>query len=93
MKIKINDKLKGINDEDLNVTVKDVIIQSLLSPVQEDKQEDKWLKYEIYKKVKEAVSEVDLKTEQITIIKKAIGKFQPPLILGQTFEIIENGNG
>lgn len=98
MKIKVNEKLKGVNDEFLldregrELTLKETIIQSLLSPVQEDRQEDKWNKYEIYKKIKNTESDVDLKTEEIAIIKKSIGKFQPPLILGQCFEIIEDGN-
>ena len=93
MKFEINTTLKGIKDEPLQLTVKDVIIQSLLSPVNEDKQEEKWHKYEVYKKVKEALDEVELKTEDVTLIKKMIGRFQPPLILGQCYEIIEdNGN-
>jgi len=93
MKIKLEITLKGIKDEPLQLTVKDVIIQSLLSPVQEDKQDEKWHKYEVYKKVKEALDEVELKTEDVTLIKKMIGRFQPPLILGQCYEIIEdNGN-
>ena len=93
MKIKLEITLKGIKDEPLQLTVKDVIIQSLLSPVNEDKQEEKWHKYEVYKKVKEALDEVELKTEDVTLIKKMIGRFQPPLILGQCYEIIEdNGN-
>ena len=83
MKFEINTTLKGIKDEPLQLTVKDVIIQSLLSPVNEDKQEEKWHKYEVYKKVKEALDEVELKTEDVTLIKKMIGRFQPPLILGQ----------
>ena len=32
MKFEINTTLKGIKDEPLQITVKDVIIQSLLSP-------------------------------------------------------------
>jgi len=99
MKIKIKETIKGIdgitilkNPDGSDMTLKDVIIASLLPPVQEDKQDVKWGKYEIFKKVRDGKAEVELKTEEITIIKQAIGKFQPPLILGQCFEFIEDGN-
>ena len=96
MKVKINETLKGIDGvKDLlnsetrqSLTLRDVIISSLLPPVENDKQEEKWSKYEIFKKVRDAKTEVDLKAEEVVLIKKCIGKFQPPLILGQAFELI-----
>lgn len=95
MKIKINEKLKGIDGKDIAlnnapaITLKDVSITSILTPVQEDGEKLKFEKYEIYKLLRDAKIEVTLTAEQITIIKKAVGKFQPPLIMGQCFEMLE----
>ena len=95
MKIKINQKLVGVNGKDIQtpesnaMTLKDVCIGSLLTPVQEDKEKEKFDKYTIYKKINTSKSEVDLTIEELAIVKKAIGKFQPPLILGQCWELIE----
>lgn len=71
------------------VTLKTVSIISILAPVKEDEEQAKMLKYEIWKKLKDATEEVDLKAEEITLLKKVIAKFQPQLIMGQCFEMIE----
>ena len=95
MKIKLNETIKAadgktdLQTQEGRMTLKNVIIASLLTPVQEDKQEDKWNKYEIFKRVRDAKVEIELKAEEIVLIKKVIGKFQPPLILGQCFELLE----
>lgn len=95
MKVKINQKLMGSDGEPLQkekgqaITFKDIAIHSILSPVQGDDEKKKWDKYEIYSKLKEATVEVELKAEQISILKAAIGKIQPPLVMGQCWEIIE----
>lgn len=97
MKVKINQKLMGSDGEPLQkekglaITFKDIAIHSILSPVQGDDEKKKWDKYEIYRKLQDAKgSEVELKTEEVAILKLAIGKIQPPLIMGQCWEIIES---
>ena len=96
MKIKINEKLVGVDGTPLKgekgqpITFKDIAIHSILSPVQGDDEKKKWDKYEIYRKLQDAKgAEVELKTEEVAILKLAIGKIQPPLIMGQCWEIIE----
>ena len=94
MKIKINQQLKDSFDVPLKsdnkiITFKDIAIHSILAPIQGDDEKKKWDKYEIYLKLKEATSEVELKTEQVAILKSAIGKMQPSLVMGQCWEIIE----
>jgi exonuclease III len=97
MKVKINQKLMGSDGEPLQkekglaITFKDIAIHSILSPVQGDDEKKKWDKYEIYRKLQDAKgAEVELKTEEVAILKLAIGKIQPPLIMGQCWEIIES---
>lgn len=99
MKVKIDEVLKtadgltNIRMQDAEVikdlTLRDVCIDSLLIPNQDDKEKEKWEKYELFKKVREAKIEVDLKAEEIVLIKKAIGKSKPQLVMGQAFEMLE----
>lgn len=72
------------------MTLRDVCTSSILAPLQEDDEKVKFNKYEIYKKVRDAKEEVTLTAEEIVVIKKAIGKWQPTLIMGQSFEFIED---
>ena len=96
MKVKINQKLMGSDGAPLEkekgqvITFKDIAIHSILSPIQGDDEKKKWDKYEIYRKLKDAKDDVELKTEEVAILKLAIGKVQPPLIMGQCWEIIES---
>jgi hypothetical protein len=94
MKIKINQKLldalgKEIVNNATPLTLKDVCIGSILTPIDGDDEKKKFEKYLIYKKLRDATDEADLTIEDLAIIKKGIGKFQPPLILGQCFELLE----
>lgn len=96
MKVNIDAKLEGINTEtilkpenNLPLTLKDVCITSLLQPMNEDDEKKKLEKWEIYKKIKDSKDVAELSIEELGIIKKSIGKLQPPLILGQCFELLE----
>jgi hypothetical protein len=101
MKIKINQKLTDSEGNEIilpgkpAMTLKDVIVSSILQPKEQETQESKYEKYAIFKKIKDAKPEadttiaVDLKIEDIALIKKAIGELQPPLIMGQCFDILE----
>jgi hypothetical protein len=96
MKVKLGTALKGIDGvEDLKgdkgrpLSIKDIIVNSVLTPMQDDDEKKKFEKYEIFKKVRDAKADVDLTIEQIALVKKSVGKIQPPLIMGQCFEILE----
>lgn len=98
MKIKLNTTLKGIDgilvldDPDFpgkKLTLKSKIMTSLLASRPDESDKEKLERYDIFKKVRDAPAEIDLKAEEIVIIKKAIGRIQPPLILGQCFELLD----
>jgi len=96
MKLKINQELKDAEGKAIitgpnkpHLYLKDICISSILQPVQGEDEKTKWAKYEIFKKIRDAKTEVDLITEEIAVIKKAISHFQPVLIMGQSFEMIE----
>jgi len=96
MKVKISQTLQDVEGQPLKgekgkpLTMRDVCINSLLTPVQGDEEKAKWEKYEIYKKLRDAKDEVELKSEEITLLKKSVGKIQPPLLMGQVYDMIEN---
>jgi len=95
MKVKISTVLLGIQGEELKaegghkLLLKDIMINAILTPIQDDKEQQKWLKYEIFKKIRDAKDIVELTVEDVSLIKKAIGKLSPPLIYGQCVELIE----
>jgi len=98
MKVKLNETIKGIDGEPLVnpdpkhkgefLTLKNFCINSLLTPVENEDEKKKWEKYELYKRLRDE-DEVDLKAEDIVLIKKFLGKFQPQLIMGQCFELLD----
>jgi hypothetical protein len=96
MKIKIDQELLDVDGQSINagpkpkLFLRDVCINATLAPIQDDDEKKKWEKYEIFKKLRDAKDEVELKAEEITIIKKVIGKLNAPLIMGQCFEMLEN---
>ena len=95
MKLKINQTLKGVEGETLkeskgrDLTLKDILIQSLLTPVQGDDEKKKWDKYTIYKKLNDAQAEADLTIEEISTLKQCVGKVQPTFMMGLVWEILE----
>jgi len=102
MKINVFVKVVDVDGADIiapgakgPMTLQDVIFNSILVPSQDDDDKKKYEKYEIFKKVKNANKDglVDLDIEDIATIKKSIGKVQPPLVLGQAYDLLEGKLG
>ena len=103
MKVNVNQTLKGVDgveplkgQDGRPLILKDICITALLTPNQQEDEKKKWDKYELYKKLREGVKEgeeinVELKSEEITTLKQALGKTQTPLIMGQGWEMLEAG--
>jgi hypothetical protein len=96
MKLKINQELKDAEGKSIiaaegrpKLLLKDVCITSILSPIKDDDEKTKFNKYEIFKKLRDVKTEVELTAEEIALLKKCIAFFQPQLIMGQCFEMIE----
>lgn len=101
MKVNVNQKLLGVDGvEELKgqdgrpLILKDVCINALLAPVQGDDEKKKWEKYEVFKKLRDGIKEgeeiiVELKAEEIAMIKSAIGKNSTPIVMGQCWEFLE----
>jgi hypothetical protein len=96
MKVKIDQVLQDVERQPIksekgkSLTMRDVCINSLLTPTQGDDEKVKWDKYEIYKKLRDAKGEVELKLEELNVLKKCVGKIQPPLLMGQVYDMLEN---
>ena len=76
------------------ITLKDVCKTSILNNYKDTRDykmtgTDKEKAFAIYKALHDANDEVELKTEQITELKKAIGFSYTTIIVGQAFEMIE----
>ncbi len=95
MKIKINQVLKDVDgtnpivQKEKVLTLKEICVAAVLTPIEADDQKKKFEKWDVYKKLLNANEEAELSIEDLAIIKAAIGKFYPPLIMGQCFEMLE----
>lgn len=69
------------------VTVGKIIRNALLSNDEKDKADDKLKKYHLAQSC--LASEVDLKAEDVVLIKKQVGNNYPPLVVGQVFDLID----
>lgn len=95
LKMKLPVNQSGVEEKEKYITLKRICVNALLSEAKEEKNiiitgEEKVKRYELAKKIQEAETKVDLKTEEIVLIKKMIGLVYPPLIVGQCFQLLEN---
>jgi len=84
--------LKHLRGE-IVITLRDICVNALLTPTEGDDEKKKFEKWEIFKKLRDLKDDediVELTAEEISVIKKGIGKVQAPLILGQCFEMLES---
>lgn len=95
MKIKVDVKLIGVDGNPISLsgepalTLKEVAISALLSPMDGDDEKKKFERWEIYKKLRDCRSEVEFTIPELAIIRTCIGKHRPPLIMGQCFELLD----
>jgi len=97
MLIEVNTPLKtmdgqvmkdNVDGQAVDATVKMVIVNAVLSPVQNEKGVDKVVKYELAKKIY-SNNEVDLDEKEIAMIKDAVGENFPPIVVGQIYELLK----
>ena len=97
MLVKVNVPLKtmdgqvmkdNVDGQAVDATVKMVIVNAVLSPVQKENGVEKVKKYELAKKVYTS-DEVDLNEDEIKTIKDAVGENFAPIIVGQIYELLK----
>lgn len=72
------------------VSAKALIIDAILAnlPDEQPNALEKMQRYDLYKKLLNG-GDVELTTEELSLIKQAVGKIYSPLAVGQIYEIIE----
>ncbi len=98
MKIKIDkelidvDGITPIQDKVGVLTLKQVCIAAILTPIEGEEWTKKQEKWDLFKKFRDVDTTqiVEVSIEELKILKDSIGKWYPPLIMGQCFEMLEN---
>lgn len=103
MKIDFSQQLKDLDgdviiddskkDKPITLTLGKIAIGALTASYVDEPNlsgEDKLTRYQIAMKIKEG-GEVDLTIEEISEVKKLIGKYGAVLIVGQAYQMIEGG--
>jgi hypothetical protein len=97
MKINFNQEIKTIEGETIPkqgsekefLKLIDVAINALLTFDEKSTGEEKFKRYNIAKEIHSNLNEIDLRLEDIAMIKSLIGKIYSPLVVGQTWKMLE----
>lgn len=96
MKVKLNEELKSVDgieplkgDKGRALTFKDICVNAVLTPADGEDEKKKYERWELFKKIRDAHDEVMLSVEEVSLIKKAIGRINPPLVMGQCWDLLE----
>ena len=97
MKINFNQNLKKLDGTDLeNITLKSVTTEVLQLAFQDEQGlsgEEKAKRWVLATRVYANPGNIDLTIEEVSLIKKLIGKAYGPLIVGQAWEMLEGKMG
>ena len=84
---------KAVNSLDGKpATVRGVVIEALLATFNDEAQlsgEEKLKRWELASKIKNSADPVELTVEEISLAKRLVGKAYGPLIVGQTWKVLE----
>lgn len=77
-------------DEGRELTLERVAVSAMLQPVKDDDGDKKYKKYGLIKKIHGSKEPVNLKAEEVSTIKRAIGESGfTALIVGQAWDLLE----
>jgi len=99
MKIKINQILEDENgklpllEKNEEVSLKKICITAVLNPIKEDDFKTKMEKHGLWKRLLSSNEEIELTSEEITLLKECIHKCFVQLVLGQCVEMLEQKGG
>lgn len=101
MKRNLNQALTDLNGKAIEekagdvtrpLTLATVCVNALLMPHEDERNlsgKDKVSRYELAKKINGAEGEIDVKAEDITLLKNLLAKAYTPLIVGQAYAVLE----
>jgi len=79
---------ESVNGVAVDVILRTVVVNALLSPVEKDTGMKKMEKEELARKIYQNDS-VDLTIEQVKLIKDRIGEMYAPIVVGQCWRLLE----
>jgi len=83
-------KNEPLKDADGDLTLERVAVSALLQPAKDETGETKYKKYGLIKQIHGAAEPVDLKSEDVATIKRAIGDSSfTAIVTGQAWDMIE----
>jgi flagellar basal body rod protein FlgG len=70
-------------------TVKNALVNAVLSPEQNEKGTQKVQKYELAKKLFSAEKDVEVTAEEVVLMKRRVEELYSPLVVGQLAEMLK----
>jgi len=81
----IKDVVKG---EAVDATVRQAIVNALMSPAEKDTGLEKVKKYDLAMRVYKE-DEVEFSAEEAAMVKEVVGKLFAPIVVGQLFKLLD----
>ncbi len=81
-----------IKDGEASLTLGAVATNALLMPYEDERNlsgDDKVKRFKLAQRIHDAQGEVDISSEEITLLKSLIAKAYTPLVVGRAFAILE----
>jgi len=92
--IQIAQAIKNNAESDKAFTLKNACVTALQIQFDDEKGlsgEDKFKRHKLVEKIYAAKGEIDMTVEEVTLVKKIIGKAYGTLIVGRCWELLEDG--
>jgi len=87
---------KAIRDGEAELTLRSVTVNALMTLLPDERSlggEEKARRYTLGMKIHKAKEPLELKAEQVTLVKKCVGGVYTPLVVGQAFHLLDNDTG
>lgn len=81
----------AVDEQEKQISAKDVIVQAILmgGRAENKSEEEKYKQYVLLTSISESSGEVDLKAEDIVMIKKLVNEVYPALVYGRVRDLID----
>lgn len=91
-----NELVKIVKQKDKAMTLRKICVDCLLANAAQGEKitgEDKAKRYQLAMKIHETKKDIDLESEEISLVKELVGNNYGPLVVGQVHLMLENKNG
>lgn len=78
-----------VDGEAVDATLRMAMVNAILSPVEKESGMDKVKKFNLAERIHDAVDDVDLTVEEVSLIKERVGVVFSSLIVGQVWKLLE----